>query len=117
MAIRLYPNVSIGDTEKLVGVPEGTFRRFKAYEATKPSQSGPTMDAWYEGLFNDKDLHTISSFVTFGWGRLTTPAMAYKKEHFPDDVYVGSTDNPFHAQAFIQAMGIVAEGVTSVRWS
>ena len=117
MAIRLYPDCSIEEMERLAGVPAGTYARFKAYEATRPDVAGPTMDAWYDGLYHDQDLVNLSNFITFGWGRLTTPAMAYKREHFPDSVYAGSTTDFRHAQALIQAMGIVAEGVTSVRWS
>jgi len=117
MGIRLYPNTTPEVIERLIGVPAGTYNRFKEYEAKRPTKPGPTMDAWYEGLFNDNALHLISSFITFGWGRLTSEALTYKKEYFPDSEYAGSTDNPQLAQGMIQAMGITAEGVTSVRWS
>ena len=117
MSIRLYPNCSPGELERLASVPAGTYDRLKAYEAKQPTVAGPTMDAWYAGLYRDSDRAILSNFITFGWGRLTAEAKAYKVEHFPDSEYAGSTDDFRHAQALIQAMGITAEGITSVRWN
>lgn len=92
--IRLYPNVSHDDMERLAGVPAGTWDRLQA--------SG--------------DIIKLHDFKTFGWGRMKEQAIEYIEENF-NGVRVGSTDNPSHSQALIRAMGITAEGITSVRWS
>jgi hypothetical protein len=117
MAIRLYPNVTPQELERLCGVPSGTHDKLIKFEKERPKTDGHTMTAWYDKLYKDQDMVLLNNFLTFGWGRLTGEAMKYKKEHFPDSEYSGSTDDPTLAQGFIQAMGITAEGITSVHWS
>jgi hypothetical protein len=103
--------------ERLAQVPAGTWKRLEEFEAKQPKVAGPTMDAWYNKLYRDADMVNLSNFKTFGWGRLTVEASEYKRKYFPNYEYAGHTDDPAAAQGLIRAQGIVAEGVTSVRWS
>lgn len=116
MGIRLYPNCDTATRERLAGVPAGTWDRLQAFEAKCPKVDGPTMTAWYDRLFKNSDLNTMHHFETFGWGRLTTEAIKFitKVQEFD---YAGEITDPALAQGLIHAMGITAEGVTSVRWS
>ena len=117
MAVRLHPSTTNPiELCCLAGVPAETYDRLKEYKAKRPVKDGPTMAAWYEGLFRDKDMHALENFEQFGWGRLTTKAQEYKEENFPESGYAGETSDPKHAQGFIKAMGITAEGVSSVCW-
>jgi hypothetical protein len=72
MGVRLYP-VEVSDSvlEVLAGVPEGTAERLKTLETLRPTMSDKD---WYDRLYANSDLHTLDSFKTFGWGKLTDSA-------------------------------------------
>jgi hypothetical protein len=75
MGVRLYP-VGVADDvlEILAGVPEGTAARLKALIDLRSTMND---DAWYDKLYEDSDLHCLSSFDVFGWGKLTGPAFDF----------------------------------------
>jgi hypothetical protein len=129
MSVRLYPNETPEGLERLAGVPTGTYAKLEAFEA-KHKQPKPdtaiamdekyadlyrrAMNAWHDRM--DKDMAKLYGFKSYGWGRLTGDAWHYIEEHF-ESYEAGSTDDFRHAQALVQAMGITAEGITSVRWN
>ena len=116
MAIRLYPETDDPRTlEKLAHVPEGTWERLEELEGQRPNEDGPCMTAWYERLFQDKDLHMLNCFKTFGWGRFTSEATKYRNEHFPENKYNGRTNDTVHVKALLEAMCIF-DNVSSVYW-
>ena len=81
MGTRLYPNTEDSDVlESLVGVPKGTMTRleqnWKDEAEAEKNNTDPEFDVgqqYYDIRHNDGDMLTLSDFMIFGWGRLTTP--------------------------------------------
>lgn len=77
MATRLYPITKDPiNLEKLAVVPAGTYAKLTELNALKPDSHNfydPDVEAWYDLVEDDPDVHTLYNFIMSGWGRVRMP--------------------------------------------
>ena len=122
MGVRLHPTgCSIDQTERLAGVPAGTWARLEAYEERRPLEDGPALAAWYHGLSSNADMNALHGFKLFGFGRILPATQAFIRKIGDEDA--GETSDPAYVLSLLscqitedRAAEVIRMGVRSVRW-
>jgi hypothetical protein len=112
MGTRLYPvTYDTAVLETLANVPPGTLQRLRDLRAKLAHDEF----ALYNAIYEDRDLHRMDGFDTFGWGKLRSPVYALLEKHpemWDGETSAGECEDTGFCRAILAAQGIeVPEGI------